>query len=401
MNAEKFQYRAVDAAGAASTGVVSGATRAEIYRQLVSKGLTPTDIKPLGAGVKRGGRGGIKAKDVAHFAQQLSVLIGARIPLSEGLKSIADHEPNVRFKEVLSSIASRVESGEQIAIAMDQHAEIFGDVFLETIRAAEKTGNMTKVLEYLAEMLERTEETRQQIRSALMYPAVVVSVLSMAVLFLVGFVVPKFGKMFASRGVELPTLTKVLLVFGESLSGYWWVYLIVIVVGGVAFVRFAKSTDGRRAIDRGMHRIPVVRSLLVGAAVSRFARVFGLCLSSGLGLIEAIEMAGRASGRAMLQDDTAKMVAQVKAGGRVSTVLEACEYLPRFARRMIAAGEESAELPKMCSVVARQYDRETSVMAKNLATVIEPVMVVLIAGVVAVVALAVFLPMWDMVKLVG
>jgi type II secretory pathway component PulF len=363
--------------------------------------LTPTDIRPVASLVKRGGRGGVRTKDVAHFAQQLSVLIGARIPLADGLKSIADHESNPKFKDVLTNIGTRVEAGEQIAHAMEQHAEVFGDVFLETVRAAEKSGNMTRVLEYLAEMLERAEETRQQVRAAMMYPVVVVGVLSMAVVFLVGFVVPKFGVMFASRGVELPMLTRILLFAGNTVQGYWWAILVVLIAGGVGAHRLLKTEGGRFMVDRWMHRIPLVKGLLVGAAVSRFARVFGLCLSSGLGLIEAIEMAGRASGRAMMQRDADRMIEQVKAGGRVSAVLEACTYLPRFARRMIAAGEESAELPKMCSVVARQYDRETSVMAKNLATVIEPIMIVLIAGVVAVVALAVFMPMWDMVKLAG
>ena len=325
-----------------------------------------------------------KASLYKHFPSKEALAAAAMVRLMERTQAVVDQQ-----------------AARPGASAMDQHAEVFGDVFLETMRAAEKSGNMTKVLEYLSEMLERSEETRLQIKSALMYPTVVVSVLSLAVLFLIGFVVPRFGRMFEARGVDLPMLTKVLLVAGESLSGYWWAYLIGVIAAGIGGHRYAKSVEGRLVIDRLLHKIPVVRELLVGAAVSRFARVFGLCLSSGIGLIDAIEMAGRASGRSMLQRDAEKMIDQVKAGGRVSKVLEACHYLPKFARRMIAAGEESAELPKMCSVVARQYDRETSVMAKNLATVIEPVMVVLIAGVVAMIALAVFMPMWDMVKLVG
>jgi type IV pilus assembly protein PilC len=401
MNKMQFQYRAVDASGVTVVGVLTGDSRTDILRQVNSRGLIATSVRPLSTRLKDTGRRGVKGKDIAHFAQQLSVLMGARIPVSEALRSIADHEPNPKFKEILRTLSARVESGESISSSMEQHAEIFGDVFIETIKAAESSGNMTRVLEYLAEMLERSEETRLQVRSALMYPVVVVAVLSVAVLFLIGFVVPKFGKMFASRGVELPALTKVLLFAGDSLAAYWWAYLIASIVAGLGSHRYARSASGRVVIDRALHSIPVVRQLLIGAGVSRFARVFGLCLSSGLGLIEALRMAGRASGRTMLQADAERMVEQVRAGGRVSTVLDSCTYLPKFARRMIAAGEESAELPKMCSLVARQYDRETSVMAKNLATVIEPVLIIMIAAVVAVVALAVFMPMWDMVKLVA
>ena len=396
-----FQYTAVDQAGASRRGTATAASRVEAYRTLVADGLTPVDISATGRALTRGGRGGVKAKEIAHFSYQLAVLIGARIPLGDGLRSIAEQEGSPRLREVLSSIANRIEAGENIALALEAHREVFGDVFLETVRAAEKTGNLGKVLEYLAEMLERAQETRQQVRSALTYPVCVMVILLLAVVFLVGFVVPKFGRMYVSRGLSLPLLTQVLLNVGESVQAYWWAYLTAL--AGLAFGawRLWHSEPGRYLIDRVLHRLPFVRDLLVGGAVSRFVRVFGLCLSSGLNLIEAIELSSRASGRPMLQRDAERLAAQVQAGGRLSVAFASCDYLPRFARRMLAAGEDSAELPKMCGVVARQYDREVSTLAKNLTTVIEPVMVVLIAAVVGVIALAVFLPMWNMVQILG
>lgn len=401
MSAIEFQYRAMDKSGQKRTGVTRAPSRNDAYRQVAAMGLVPVEILPTVAEGKRQSRRGIKKSEIAHFAFQLSVLISARIPIGEGLRSIAEQEARPAFKEILSEIAARIEAGEPMSSAMRAHTGVFGDIFIESIRAAEQSGNLVKVLEYLAETLEKAEEARQQVKSALMYPAVVISVLTLAVLFLVGIVIPKFAKMYATRGIELPVLTRILMAVGTSLSSYWYLYLagfVALVIGG----RMAlKREGGRVAFDRFLHSIPFVSKILVGAAVARFARVFALCLSSGLNLLDALDMAGRASGRPMLEKDVKALTTSVRTGGRLGAGMATCSYFPSFARRMIAAGEESAELPRMCGVIARQYDRDTAVLIKNFATIIEPVLVVLIAGVVAVVALAIFLPMWNMVQLLS
>lgn len=399
MSTLSFQYKAVDKAGAEKAGTIRAATRLDAFRQVAAQGLTPLTITAQHTRV--GGRGRVKPKDIAHFTYQLSVLIGARIPIGEGLRTIAEQEPKGRFREVIMNIASRIDSGEQIAGAMDEYRPIFGDIYVETVRAAERSGNLVKVLEYLSEMLERSEENRSQIKSALMYPICVVSVLGLAVTFLIGFVIPKFAKLFEARGVELPIFTKIMVAIGDSVQGFWWAYLAAAagVVFGIKAMR--RSAAGRATIDLALHRTPYIRKILVGVAVARFTRVFGLCVSSGLGLIEALEMAGRASGSSLLLRDVQRMVEQVRSGGRLSKVLVECAYLPGFARRMLAAGEESADLGRMCTIVTRQYERESAALAKNIATVVEPVLVVALAGVVLVVALSIFLPMWNMTALIG
>jgi MSHA biogenesis protein MshG len=239
------------------------------------------------------------------------------------------------------------------------------------------------------------------VRSALMYPICVVTVLCLATFFLVGWIVPRFARMYAQKNLELPFFTRALMEVGLSIQNYWFVYLAAM-VGTVLGVRRAWSRPkGRWVIEKALHRVPAIRQILMGMSVARFARVFGLCLSSGLGLIDALTMAGRSSGRPMLMRDVERMVDQVRAGGRISVVLVACEYLPPFAKRMLTSGEESAELTRMCTVIARHYERDTASLTKNIATVIEPFLIVLIAGVVLVVALAIFLPMWNMVKLLS
>ncbi len=402
MSAITFEYVAVDRAGAKKRGVTTAATKGEAYRKVAGLGITPLSLKATTTKLAtRLGYSRIKPKDLSNFTYQLGVLVSARIPISEGLINVAQQEKDGKLKTIVMDLAKRIQAGEQLAVAMEAHKEALGEVYVETIRAAEKSGNLPKVLEHLTDMLEQGQEQTRMVRSAMMYPICVISVLGLAVLFLCGFVVPKFAKMFQSKSLQLPMATEILMGFGLSIQNYWWAYII----GGTALafgLRLAwVRPDGRAVIDRLAHRIPYLRSILIGSTISRFSRIFALSLQSGLGLIESLELAGKAAGRPMLARDVQKMVSQVRSGGRLMEVLGVCQYLTPFTKRMLIAGEQSAEIPKMCGVVSRHYDRETGHLTKNLSTVIEPVLIVSIAGVVLLIALAIFLPMWDMAKLVG
>ncbi len=400
MNALAFEYSAVDRAGREQRGVTRAMSRETAYRQVVAMGLTPVSLRPAGA-TRRARSRPVGHKELAQFTHQLAVFIDSRIPLSEALAIIGEQETNDRFRRVLTDVASRVHAGHQLSAAMDAHRGLFGEVYIESVRAAEYSGSMSSILAHLADMLERMDETRRQVKGALLYPLIVVGTLGLAVSFLVTFVVPRFAAMFRARGVELPVLTRMLMSVGESARTYWWAWLPGIVAAIWCFRIMVRSPRTRGPIDRALHRVPVLRDVLRGVALSRFARVLGLSLSSGLGLIESLLMSGRASGRPMLEADIRRLTDQVRVGGRLSDILPACSYMPVFARRMLSAGEHAGELPKMCETVARQYERETGQLTKNLGTIIEPILVVLIAAIVLVVALAIFLPMWDMVKLMG
>ncbi len=399
MSVATFKYSAVDKSGARRRGDVKALTEQDAYRKLTIEGLTP--IRLRAARSRRRPSSRISLTEISQFTYQLAVLMEARIPIADGLLSIAEQETNAKFRTLLIDVASSIQAGATITESLEPHRRVFGDVYVSTVNAAEKSGNMVSVLEMLAEMLEKQSEAVKQMRGALTYPAVVLIVLSSATLFLLVFVVPRFASMFEQRGVELPMLTRLLQAFGLSVRQWWWLYGIGIasaVVGGLAAWR---STQGRAIIDRMLHRTPVLRSVLIGLAVGRFARVFGVCLRSGLGLLESLEMAGQATGRPLLQRDATRLMNQVRGGNRLAEALRDCTYLPPFARRMIAAGEESAEMPRLCDVVSRHYEREVSHLTKNMATILEPLLIAVMTIVVLAVALAVFLPMWDMVGLVG
>ncbi len=394
-----YKYRAIDAQGMRRTGILQADNQSEAYRQLTTAGM-----KPLKLVARRGaggmGRGRVGVKELAHLTYQFSVLMDARIPIADGLRSIAEQESG-RLQEVVRDVASQIESGYSVTEALIQHRSVFGDVYIETVRAAEVSGNMVKVLGRLAEMLERQSESNKNIKGALIYPICVLVAMVLGAGFLMIFVIPKFTSMYASRGVDLPMPTQLLMNLSVALRSYW--PLILGVVVGVAYlVRKAWSREeSRHKIDGWLHKVPVLRDVLQGLAVSRFAHVLGTSLQSGLGLIEALQMAAGASGRPLLQQDVQKMSDQVKQGGKLADVMLACAYLPGFARRMIAAGEETAEMSRMCEIVARHYDREVEHLTKNLPAVLEPILIVGLAGIFLVIALAIFLPMWDVGNLMG
>lgn len=401
MNPVAYEYRAVDKAGAERRGVVAATDQREAFKKVSATGATPISLKPVRA-ARRGavlGGGGVKPRDIAQFTHQLAVLLEARIPIADAVRGIAEQETNPRLQAALNDIAGKVQSGSGFAAAMAEHQRLFGQVYVETIRAAEKSGSMLKMMDHLAEMLERQSETRQQVRQAMTYPIVVLTAIGVASLFLIAFVVPKFAAMFAQRGARLPFLTEMLQALGISLKSLWWVYGGCFAGTLLGLRRALHTSQGRALADRILHRVPYLRRVLIGLAMGRFARVFGLSLGAGVGLIESLDAAGRASARPLLMKDAARMIDQVRQGGRLSEVLRTCAYVPPFACRMLSAGEESAELPRMSAVVARHYETETSRLVKNASTVIEPMLIALLTGVVLVIALAIFLPMWDMVGL--
>ncbi len=391
-----FRYRAINTKGKQVKGSLKARSREEAYKHIVA-----SNLKPLRIDNRRGGRGRTKVtlKDLSHLTYQLSVLMEARIPIVDGLHSIAEQERNEGLRQIIEDVAYRIESGHTVTESLMPHSKVFGEVYIETIRAGEASGNMPQALAHLAGMLDRKYEMMKNIKGAMIYPISVVSVLVLAVTFLMIFVVPRFAKMFDSREMALPLPTQIVMFISDIFRNYWFI-LIGVCVGLVFLIRRAWSDQNMNCkLDTLLHRIPYMHNLLQGLAISQFAMVLGVSLRSGLNLIDALEISGKASGRPLMLADTKKMCEQVNQGGRLSDVIVECQYLPTFAKRMFASGEEAGELPRMCEIVARNYDREVSHLVKNISTVIEPVLIVGLASVVLVIALAIFLPMWNMAEL--
>lgn len=398
MSATRFKYSAIDAIGKKRTGHISASTEQAAYREIASKGLTPTKIAPIGRSSGLLSRDTIKPADVAAFTRELSVLVEAKIPLGRGLQSIAEHENRARHREMIRDLASMIEAGSRITDALTKYKDVFGEVYIETMRAAEKTGNLAEVTGHLADMLEKQIESGQQLKRALSYPIIVMVFVALALTVIVVFVVPRFGKIFEANGVELPLTTRAVQAIGDSIKAAWWGYAAVLAGAIVGLVAIWKSPTGRDFFERLLLRVPHIGKIIVSTTAARFSRVLSICLGSGLDLMEAVEIGGRSTGRPIFVRECDAMADRLRTGDRLSDVIQSSDYLPGFATRMLSAGKDSKELARASAVIARHYDRESEHLSKNINTLIEPMMTIAMAGIVLLVALSVFLPMWQMIK---
>jgi MSHA biogenesis protein MshG len=313
--------------------------------------------------------------------------------------SIAEHEKNPALKDMVYDIASQIESGEKITAAFSRYRHVFGGVYIETLRSAEKTGQIGPVASHLADMLERNIETTQQIKRALTYPVIVIAFVAMALSVIVIFVVPKFAKIFEANGVELPFTTRVVRAMGSSLTQFWWLYAIIVVACVVGLIKAWKNKNGRFRIEKILHKLPYIGDMFTAVTTARFSRVMSIGLESGIEVIEAIEIAGGSTGRPVFQDECVRMCDRMRSGDSLSDVINRAHGLPSFARRLFGSGKDSKELARAGSIIARHYDRQSDHLAKNINTIIEPMITIAMAGIVLLVALSVFLPMWQMISI--
>jgi type II secretory pathway component PulF len=389
----------MDTAGQTVKGMIHALDDQDAYRRLAATGLTPLGVKLVKEKGPTFSFQRVKTADIVALTRELSVLVEARIPLDRGLVSIAEGDGKPAMNQMILDIAAMIEAGQPMTAALEKYRDTFGDVYIETVRAAERSGSLVAVMAHLAELLERQMETQQQLRRAMTYPAIVLSVIFIAVTVIIVFVVPKFGAIFESQGAQLPITTRVVQGIGDSVRAYWYLYAGVLIGGFVTLITMWKNAGGRLMLETFMARLPYVGRVIISVTTGRFARVLCIGLQSGLDVIEALQMAGRATGRPVFVNDCEAMVERLRQGENLADVLRATRYLPSFARRMMGAGKDASDLARSCDIVARHYDREAGHLTKNVNTVIEPIMTVAMAGIVLLVALSVFLPMWGMVRL--
>jgi type II secretory pathway component PulF len=398
MTLARFEYAAVNAVGVTASGVIESASTQDAYRTLAARGLTPLFVRESRVYQPLFSFGAINAEDITGFTRELSVLLDARIPLDRGLASIADHHEKPALRTVVRKIAQAVESGVALTEAMSRHPRLFSEVYVETIRAAEKTGNLDGIVAHLADLLERRDETRRMLKRALTYPAIVTTVIFAAIVVIFVFVIPRFAATFEAQGVTLPAITRVIQSIAASFTAFWYLYAAAFLTGSASLVLMWRSVSGRLRLEHVLYRTPYLGTMLVSDLISRFGGIMSIGLASGLDVIDSIAIAGRSTGSRLFAAHTSQMTEHLRGGASLPDVLDSASLIPSFARRMIVAGKDAKELSKACDAVGRHYERRATHLMRNINTVIEPILTVALAGIVLVVALSVFLPMWEMIR---
>lgn len=399
MHAQKFAYKGIDAQGKRKSGDVTASSESAAFELIMQDGITPISVKPQNRRAQFTSHGiRVTPHDIAALTREMSVLVEASIPIARGLRSIAEHERKSSLRDMVNDIADQVEAGEKLTTAFGKHRAVFGDVYIETIRASEKSGTLAEVTSHLADMLERNIETSSQLKRALTYPAIVVAFVVLAVSVIVVFVVPRFAVIFETNNVSLPLATQIVTTIGEFVRNFWWAILIALAASTWTLAQSWKSEAGRYRIEAIALSLPYLGKMIAAITAARFARVLSIGLDSGIDVIESMSVAGSATGRPVFAKECVELCDRMRAGESIEHVLIDSKRLPSFARRLLSAGKDSTELSRAGRIIARHYDRISDHLAKNINTIIEPLITIAIAGIVLLVALSVFLPMWKMVS---
>ena len=396
-----YTYVASDGAGNVSTGTIEAADKESVREDLRKMQYHALRVGERRESILRKWRAGVRRGDLVVFARQLAAMHDAGLPLVTALGVIEEDSEEPRLKEIVRDVCEQVESGSSLCDAIGRHKGVFPNFFVGMIEAGETGGALNVVLERVAVHLEKQEELRQKVVSALAYP-VVVSVLSCLVTaFLVVFVVPVFASAYAGAGARLPAPTVALVAISDFVRAYWWAILGALAASALAWRNIRHMKAAERALDAVMMNAPLVGRLNRKVAASRFVRTFSVMAASGVPLVAALSVGERAAGSHLMSNAVRAIREPVTAGGSVSEPMRLHRAFPSMIVQMAATGEASGTMPEMLERSADFLDRDIDRVIKRLIVVLEPMASVALAAVVGFILLAVYLPMFDILTLAG
>lgn len=399
-----FEYKAVTDSGAIRRDTMEAPNREAVADKLQKLGYTPLKISErrtsaLNADLFGGKK--IKVDEVIIFTRQLVTLLRAGVPLLSCLEALAEQIDSPAMQELIAQVYVDIESGKSLSEALSKHPKVFSELYVNSIRAGEAGGALDEVLMRLATLMQHERDTRTRIKKAMRYPIIVVLSLVIAFLVLMMMVVPKFVDMFTRLGLDLPLPTRIMIGLHAVLQGYWYVVLGVIVVAGVAFKKFIATERGRLWWDKFLLSLPILGNLNLKNAMSRFAKMFETLNSSGLPILQTLEIVAKTVGNSVIGMEIEKASIGIRKGEGLATPLKQSNLFPPMVVRMIAIGEQSGALDEMLKNISEHYDKEVDNAVEGLTSMIEPLLTVALGVVVLFMALAIFLPMWDMTKIAG
>ncbi len=353
-----------------------------------------------GLPVVRGARK-IRLKELSIFTRQVSAMLGAGMPLVQTLSAMETQTEDKNFRPVIVGIRTRVEGGAMYSEALAYYPSIFDELYISMMRAGEMGGILPDTCARVASFLESSNKLRAKVKSAMMYPTVVIIVALMLSTALIMFVLPVFVGMFADFGADLPGLTAGLLDFSDLLVKYW--YIAASLIGGLiyAYKRIYKTDKGQYKIDEIKLRFPILGELATKVAVSRFASTFSQLLHSGVQIIESLEIVGLATGNRVIGDSLLEAKTTIEEGQPLSKALEANKYYPRMLVHMLIAGEQTGQVDEMMDKVAEFYEDEVQTMINGLTSMIEPLLMVFIGSLIGTIVIAMFLPIFKMSEVIN
>lgn len=402
----KFSYQAITETGAATSGEIEADSLESANNLLAARGYIPTRVKaeqPALSGLKLAGIrelfSPVKPPDLILFTKQFKTMINAGVSMMNMLGILEEQTENPRLQKILSSMHQDIKEGASLYSAFSKHPKVFSPLYCSMIQAGEASGALPEVLERLIYIIEHEHKVKSDIKSALMYPIIVVVFLATAFLVLITQVIPKFVTIFKNAGLTLPLPTQICLILYEFLSNYWYLLVGGAVVAGVFLFYYLKTDQGKFMRDTILMRVPLIGPLFVKTAVSRFASIFSILQSSGVDVLDSMDILSGTIGNAAIGRELNNIKDRLAEGRGIAGPLGQAKYFTPMLINMVAIGEESGNLESMLQDVAGHYDTEVEYSMKKLSEAIGPLLTVGLAAVVGFFALAIFLPMWDLTLL--
>jgi type IV pilus assembly protein PilC len=343
----------------------------------------------------------VDSKRLAVFTRQFSVMLDAGLPLVQCLEILGEQEDSKLFKDIITAVRADVEAGSSLADAMRRHPKAFDDLYCSMIAAGEAGGILDVILRRLATYIEKAVRLRAQVKSALIYPTAVIVIAAAVVYIILWKVIPVFSQLFAGLGAQLPYLTRMVVSASNFVGRYSpWIFLSIVLLT-VAINRWHKTYRGRRILDGALLRIPVIGELLRKIAIARFCRTLATLTSSGVPILEGLEITAKTSGNAIIEDAVMSVRKSVEEGKTISDPLQATEVFPVMVCQMINVGEQTGALDQMLSKIADFYEEEVDTAVAGLMKLIEPVMIVILGVVIGTIVTAMYLPMYSILRQIG
>ncbi|MFN8177228.1 MAG: type II secretion system F family protein [bacterium] len=398
-----FIWRGRTPAGETVSGELTVNNRSDLLAQLRKKRIIVTSVKQKAKEInfKLPFGGTVGTKDLAIFTRQFATMINAGLPLVQCLDILSRQLDKQLFRDITKRVMNDIEAGGTLSESLRKHPKPFDELYVNMVNAGEAGGILDTILLRLADYIEKIETLKRKVKSALMYPAVVLFVAVSATLFMLMFIIPTFAKMFSDFGAELPLPTRIVLGASNFIRAWWWMIIGSFIGGIFALKRYYSTDAGQHQIDALMLRIPVLGDVLKKGSVARFTRTLGTLVSSGVPILDGLEITAKTAGNVIVQDAVMAARASIREGDTIANPLRNSSVFPPMVVQMITVGEETGALDEMLTKIADFYDEEVDSAVDALTSIIEPVMIVIMGALVGGMVVAMYLPIFRMVNVIA
>lgn len=405
----KFFYRAIDKNGKKIYGIINSSDEFEAEMMLLERGLDVISVRAANIlDTLNGYIEKLKEKftpintiDLIVFTRQFATLYTAGIPVLMSLERLKEQTLNPRFKKILESIVDDVKAGSSLYLAFNKHTNIFPSLYVGMIKVGEEGGVLDIILQRIAAILETQMDTQKKIKTATRYPKMVIISIIFSFISMITFVVPKFTSLFAKFKTELPLPTRILIGTEEIFKNYWWIVLIVTIGLVFLYKQIIKNEKGKLIVDSFILKIPIIGDLLIKIYIARIVRILGLLYKSGISIITGFEIVSAVTENDIFKNDILKIRDSVSTGSSINVAIRKSDLFPPIVSDLISVGEETGLLDEMLFKIADYFDEESDYLIGNLSSAIEPILLFFVAMMVLLLALGVFLPMWNIDKVYG